>query len=156
MKERRIGQSRPIELKVDFAGCPVQASMGSLGRKWALLVLRNIALYRKQRFNEMVRFTPGLTRRVLAMRLRELERDGFIEVVEKGRNYSKWDLTEKGKDVLPVLMSLVQLGSKWYAEEVFSDKTPRPLKDVFNESYIRKIMGTLTTDLPLSVRTRFR
>ena len=145
MEKQLIVKTKPAELKVDFASCPVQASMGPLGRKWALLVLRNIALYRKQRFNEMLRITPGLTRRVLAMRLRELEGEGFIEVVQKGRNYSKWDLTEKGRDVLPVLMALVQFGSKWYAKEVFSDRRPRALKDVFRESYIKKIMGTATS-----------
>jgi DNA-binding HxlR family transcriptional regulator len=128
--------------------------MGVLGRKWALLVLRNIALYRKQRFNEMLRATPGLTRRVLSMRLRELERDGFIEVVERGRNYSKWELTEKGRDVLPVLMTLVRFGSKWYPEQVFEDRTPRQLKDVFDELYIRRIMGSVMTDQPLQVQAR--
>jgi len=122
--------------------------MGVLGRKWALLVLRNIALYRRQRFNDMLKITPGLTKRVLSMRLKELERDGLIEVVEKGQNFTKWGLTEKGKDALPVLMSMVHFGSKWYAQKVFSDKTPRPLKDVFDESYIRKVLGNLTAALP--------
>jgi len=41
----------------------VKASRDVLGRKWALLVLRNIGLYRTQRFNEMARITPGLTKR---------------------------------------------------------------------------------------------
>src|SRR5712691_1128555 len=143
---------RPPELKVDFAGCPVEATMGVLGHKWALLVLRNIALYRKQRFNDMLRITPGLTKRVLSMRLKELERDGLIEVVERGQNFSKWGLTEKGNDALPVLMSLVGFGSKWHAEKVFSDKMPRPLGDVFDESYVRKVLGNLTAELPGSPR----
>ncbi len=154
MKRQQIIQTRPAELKVDFAGCPVQASMGVLGRKWALLVLRNIGLYRKQRFNEMLKITSGLTRRVLVMRLRELEREGFIEVVERGRNYSKWDLTEKGRDVLPVLMLLVQFGSKWYAEKVFSDKAARPLEEVFEESYIRRIMRNTQSNLIVSPQAR--
>lgn len=153
MKDQNVGLTKPIGLKVEFENCPVQASLGTLGRKWALLVLRNIGLYRKQRFNEMLNFTPGLTQRVLAMRLRELQRDGFIKVVERGRNHSKWDLTEKGKDVLPALMMLVQFGSKWHADRVFSDGKPRKLEDVFDEWYIRKIMRTLATQLPHSVRT---
>ena len=78
MEQRRVNRTRPPELKVDFAGCPVQATMGVLGHKWALLVLRNIALYRAVRFNDMLRITPGLTKRVLSMRLRELKNDGLI------------------------------------------------------------------------------
>lgn len=152
MEPRQATRTRPPELKVDFVGCPVQASLGVLGHKWALLVLRNIALYRTQRFNDMLRITPGLTKRVLSMRLRELKRDGMIEVVERGQNFSKWGLTEKGKDALPVLMSLVGFGSKWHAEKVFSDKTPRPLKDVFDDSYVRQVLEHLTAELPVSPR----
>lgn len=127
-------------LKINFIGCPVQASLGVLGKKWSLLIIRNIALYGKNRFNDMLRITPGLTRRVLSMRLRELEDEGYIEVVQKSVNYSRWDLTEKGEDVLPVLMSLVRLGAKWYPGSVFTDGLPRKLEDVFQEEYIRKIM----------------
>jgi DNA-binding HxlR family transcriptional regulator len=134
----------PPELLVRFeGGCPVKASLDVLGRKWALLVLRNIGLYRKQRFNEMLRITPGLTKRILAMRLRELASGGFIRPVERGPNFTRWDLTEKGEDALPILMALVHFGSKWYADEVFVDRQPRALSDVFERSYIRKTLGEI-------------
>lgn len=136
-----MNRSKPEQLIVDFQNCPVQASLGILGRKWALLILRNIGLYRARRFCEMLRVTPGLTRRVLSIRLKELEEEGFIKSVERGSAYSVWDLTDKGRDALPVLMALVQFGSKWYAERVFSDKIPRALNEVFVESYITEIMG---------------
>ena len=133
-------QRQPAQVKVEFQNCPVQASLGTLGHKWALIILRNIELYGKHRFNEMLKVTPGLTKRVLSMRLRELEHEGFIKVVETGHNYNSWDLTQKGKDALPILLTLVQFGSKWYADQVFADKTPRALRDIFEESYIQKIM----------------
>lgn len=134
-------------LKVHFIGCPVLASLGILGHKWALIVLRNIGLYRKQRFNEMLKMTPGLTKRVLSMRLKELEGDNFITVVEKEKNMTKWDLTEKGKDSLAILMVLVQFGSKYYADKVFEDKKPRALEDVFEETYIHKIMDPMFPEI---------
>jgi DNA-binding HxlR family transcriptional regulator len=141
--ERDSAPLFPAELKVEFAGCPVKASLDVLGHKWALLVLRNIGLYRVQRFNDMLRITPGLTKRVLAMRLRELALEGFIRPVERGPHYTRWDLTEKGRDALPILMTLVRFGSKWYAEEVFADKKSRSLSDVFERGYIREILGRL-------------
>jgi DNA-binding HxlR family transcriptional regulator len=141
--ERNSAPPYPSELKVEFAACPVRASLDVLGHKWALLVLRNIGLYRTQRFNDMLRITPGLTKRVLAMRLRELAREGFIRPVERAPHYTRWDLTEKGRDALPILMALVRFGSKWYAEEVFADKKSRSLSDVFDRGYIRQILGRL-------------
>lgn len=136
--------------KVEFVSCPVQESLGTLGRKWAFLILRNIGFFDKHRFNEMLRVTPGLTKRVLAMRLRELERDGFIEVIENGKNYSRWELTEKGQDTLPILMSLARFGSKWYADRVFSDQRPRALKEVFEESFVREIVGDSAEELTVT------
>lgn len=133
-------------LKVDFNYCPVEASLGVLGHKWTLLIIRNIGLYRKQRFNEMLKITPGLTKRVLSMRLKELESDNFIEVVDKGKNYTKWDLTQKGKDSLAILMVMVQFGAKYYAEKVFEDKRPRQLNEIFDDSYIQETMQQLTID----------
>ena len=130
-------------LKVDFNSCPVQASLGILGHKWALLVIRNIGLYHKHRFNEMLKITPGLTKRILSIRLKELESENFIEVIEKGRNYTKWELTEKGRDSLVILMVMAQFGSKYYADKVFKDSKPRNLDEIFDESYIQKIFSNL-------------
>jgi len=139
-----IAPARPtptVRFKVEFECCPVAASLGILGRKYALQVLRDIALYRAQRFNEMMRATPGLTKRVLALRLSELEREGFIVRVERGPKYARWEVTEKGNDVLPVLMTLVRFGSKWHADRVFADGRPRSLTEIFDEAYVRRVLA---------------
>ncbi len=133
----------PPELRVAFADCPVKASLDVLGRKWAFLILRNIGLYRAERFSEMLRITPGLTKRVLVMRLRELERAGFLRAVERGPHRTRWGLTEKGQDALPILMMMVQFGSKWYADEVFADHRPRALSEVFDPAYIQRTLHDL-------------
>ncbi len=130
-----------VRFKVEFSSCPVEASLGVLGRKWALLVLRDIAMFRADRFNDMLRRTPGMTKRVLAMRLAELERGGFIYRKEQGPKFTRWALTEKGWDTLPVLMTLVEFGAKWHADRVFSDGRARPLDAVFDRAYIRRILG---------------
>jgi len=135
------GAARPVRFKVEFQSCPVEASLGVLGRKWALLVLRDIALFRAQRFNEMMRATPRMTKRTLSLRLNELEREGFIVRAERGPQYTRWEVTAKGRDVLPVLMTLVQFGSKWHADRVFTDHRPRSLIEVFDTRYVRRVLN---------------
>lgn len=127
-------------MKVEFLSCPVQASLRTLGREWAFLVLTSIALFRANRFNDMLRAMPGLSKRLLTMRLSELERSGLIVRAESRRGYVRWELTAKGADVVPILLTMVQFGAKWYADEVFLDRTPRPLVDIFDEGYIRKLL----------------
>lgn len=131
----------PAPMKVEFLSCPVQASLKVLGREWAFLVLTSIALFRAQRYNDMLRAMPGLSKRLLSMRLAELEGHGLIVRAESRRGYVRWELTEKGADVVPILLTLVRFGSKWYADELFADKTPRPLGEIFDEGFIRRTLG---------------
>ena len=79
------------------------------------------------------------------MRLKELEEDGIIEKRETHSSpmVVRWNLTEKGQDTLPILMRFIAFGSKWYAEEVFEDKTPRSLQEIFTRPEAKKIVETL-------------
>jgi DNA-binding HxlR family transcriptional regulator len=124
-----------IRIELTFSAYPIQASLGALGRKWALLVLMNIALSRAQRFNELLRSTPGMSKRILAMRLAELERDGFIARAETARAYTRWQITPKGADVLPVLLTLIHFGSRWRPAAGAPGEPPAPLGPRLDVSY---------------------
>ncbi len=126
-------QSRPLVPAVPFKNCPIRTSLGVLGRKWTMLVLRDIGFLKIDRFNQILRSLPGLTPRVLSMRLEELESAGFVRRIEIRRSPKlvRWTLTEKGKDTLPILASLITFGSRWYANVVFDDRRPRELAQLF-------------------------
>ena len=119
--------------EVKFAQCPIKNSLGILGKKWAMLVLRDIGILGVDRFNRLLASIPGLTPRVLSMRLKELEKEGFIKCIEKGNPSMivRWTLTEKGRDALPILLQFTAFGSKWHADVVFEDKTPRTPDELF-------------------------
>jgi len=126
-----------------FCKCPIKASMGVLGRKWTTLLLRDIGFRKVDRFNNLLESIPGLTPRVLSMRLKELERDGIIQKTEDKHLVVRWTLTEKGEDTLPILMRLIAFGSKWYAKEVFDDKVPRSLNEIFTKPEAQEIVQRL-------------
>ena len=112
----RSPRPKRLRITLTFSAYPIQASLGALGRKWALHVLMHIALGRAQRFNELLRATPGRSKRILALRLRDLERNGFIVRAEQRPGYLRWQLAEKGADVVPVLLTLLHFGAKWRQE----------------------------------------
>jgi DNA-binding HxlR family transcriptional regulator len=124
---------------VKFKNCPIKVTMGILGKKWTVLILRDIALFKINRFNQIRRSTPGLTPRVLVMRLQELEKSGLIKAVtiKEKPHLVEWALTEKGQDIVPVLMSIIAFGAKWYPEEVFYDNKPRTLSEIYKTSSIQ-------------------
>ncbi len=129
---------------VHFLRCPIKASMGVFGRKWTTLILRDIGFRKIDRFNNLIESVPGLTPRVLSMRLKELEKDGIIQKIEdETTTVVRWTLTDKGMDALPILMRLMAFGSKWYADEVFEDKVPRSLNEIFTRPEAQAIVQRL-------------
>jgi DNA-binding HxlR family transcriptional regulator len=112
------------------------------GLKSNLFILRDIGFLKIVRFNRILESIPGLTPRVLSMRLRELEDKGFI-ACEGGKREPievVWKLTEKGRDTMPILIQLTAFGSKWHADVVFEDKRPRSLNEIFPQPEARRIM----------------
>ena len=138
----------PMATPAPLVGCPISASLGVLGRKWTILILRDMSMRNVQRFSDLLRGIPGLTPRMLSARLKELESEGIIQKIEREDppNSVRWSLTEKGWDALPILMSFFAFGSKWYAESVFSDGRPREVREVYPQKNLRKSYVNLTVE----------
>lgn len=113
--------------------CPIRSSLGVLGRQWSLLVLRDVSFFRKVRFSDMLRNNPGLNPRLLSLRLKELQKEGLIaRAVNPDDHREVWyDITDKGRDVVPILTAFIQYGAKHRAKEVFNDKKPREMGQLF-------------------------
>ena len=132
-------------LNIKFLNCPVEASLGLLGKKWTIIILRDIGGYGVDRFSRLVKSLPGIPPKVLATRLKDLEQERFIEKhVEKSDppKIIRWSLTEKGLDAIRIAMMLAVFGSKWNADRVFNDKRPRKAQEIFNKD----AMALLTRD----------
>jgi DNA-binding HxlR family transcriptional regulator len=121
-------------LKVPFAKCPVGLSLGVLGRKWTPLILRDLGAYHVERFHRLLETIPGIPPKVLATRLKELEAAGLIEKVEASRSprLVRWDLTERGRDLLPALMLLTAFESKYYGELIHPGRPPMRVHEIYD------------------------
>jgi DNA-binding HxlR family transcriptional regulator len=133
---------------VKFAQCPIKTTLGILGKKWTMLVMRDIGILGVDRFNRLLDSIPGLTPRVLSVRLKELEKEGFIQRIKEGKKSSmvvRWILTEKGRDALPILLQFTAFGSKWHADVVFEDKIPRRPDELFQPRAIKLVRTMIDT-----------
>ncbi len=119
--------------EVPFETCPIRSSLGVLGRKWSLLVLRDVAFLSPLRFSQILRNNPGMTPRVLCMRLQELQKEGLIERNEDPADdrVVNYRLTQKGRDTIPVLTAFIQYGARHHAGRVFEDGKPRTIGQLF-------------------------
>ncbi len=95
--------------------CAIARSMAVLGERWTLVILRE-AFMRARRFEDFQQGT-GIARNILADRLKTLVDHDILErrpyAEHPGRTLYEYRLTEKGIDLYPVLVSLMQWGNKY-------------------------------------------
>ncbi len=98
---------------LEDASCPVARSLDVIGEWWSLLIVRD-ALLGKRRFGEFQK-SIGLAKNILAARLRKLVKSGIfrLEPASDGSAYEEYVLTEKGRALGMVVMSLRVWGARW-------------------------------------------
>jgi DNA-binding HxlR family transcriptional regulator len=117
MPTTTIQMTGALEPRDEWAAdrCPMAHALDVVRTKSAFLVLRE-AFYGATRFEEFVSRTQ-LSEPVTAARLRELTAEGLLERApyqEPGQRTRRlYLLTEKGADLLPALVALMQWGDRW-------------------------------------------
>jgi DNA-binding HxlR family transcriptional regulator len=93
--------------------CSLEATASIIGDRQTLLVLRESFL-RVRRFGELQQNT-GLARNILADRLHALVGNGILERREYQDRPQRFEyrLTEKGLDLYPILLGLMEWGAKY-------------------------------------------
>ncbi|MCG8367007.1 MAG: helix-turn-helix transcriptional regulator [Pseudanabaenales cyanobacterium] len=98
--------------------CPIQFVLDMLGGKWSILILRELFLG-ERRTHEFLEALSGISTKTLTIRLRELEKHGLVErqVYPEVPPRVVYSLTQKGKDLQPVMAALHQVGEQWLQQE---------------------------------------
>ncbi|MGI8512668.1 MAG: winged helix-turn-helix transcriptional regulator [Solirubrobacteraceae bacterium] len=97
--------------------CSIARTLAVLGERWTLVILRQTFMGRR-RFDDIQR-DLGVARNILTERLGTLVAEGILE----RRRYlerpprDEYRLTPKGRDLYPVLISLMQWGDRYTAGE---------------------------------------
>ncbi len=97
--------------ELETEACPVARALSVIGDRWTLLILRDCFLGLR-RFDDF-QSNLGITRHVLADRLKTLEARGLLrrEQYQERPPRFEYRLTETGKDLFPVLVSLITWGN---------------------------------------------
>ena len=96
--------------------CPVAMAAEVLETRWTLLIVRELCLGSKH-FNELRRGVPKMSPTLLSKRLRELEDHGILTNVRTADNKSEYILTDAGKELLDVIVSIGSWGKKWISHK---------------------------------------
>jgi DNA-binding HxlR family transcriptional regulator len=97
--------------------CSIARTLDIVGEKWALLAIREVFLGNR-RFDDIVHRT-GAPRDTLTARLRTLVSAGVLERRPYCEHPARFEyhLTEAGRDLYPVILTLMSWGDKYLAGE---------------------------------------
>ena len=132
--------------------CGIARALDVVGERWALLVVRELVLGPK-RFTDLKVHLPGIATDVLSQRLRQLEQAGILRATTlappaSGRAY---ELTERGRELEPVLHALGRWGSQEGFDaarhEMTVDAFAVALSTVFDPSAARGLDASVVVDL---------
>lgn len=96
--------------------CSIARTLSVIGDRWTLLVLRD-AFSGIRRF-EHFQASLGVTRHLLADRLKKLEREGILRRAKYQDAPPRYEyrLTDKGFDLYPIILSILKWGDTHTAE----------------------------------------
>lgn len=89
--------------------CPINFALESIGDKWTLLIIRDLIFEGKKFYKDFLNSQEGIATNILSKRLKQLKEAGIIdsEVYENQRAMKVYSLTEKGKDLLPLMIEMI-------------------------------------------------
>ena len=101
--------------------CPVATTVQLIGNKWKLLIIRNLRMEDKQRFNQLLKTIPGISQKVLTENLRAMEADGLITrtVYPEVPPRVEYALSDLGNTMRPI-MDAMEIWGRNYQELVRS------------------------------------
>lgn len=122
--------------------CALARALDVVGDRWTLLIVRELAVKGPSRYTDLRHGLPGIATNMLADRLREMEENGIVRREEAPPPVATtlFELTERGRDLMPVLFALGRWGVplmeergddewrgywlKYPLEELFADVSP--------------------------------
>jgi len=119
--------------------CPINNTFRLMGKKFSILILRNMMHLGQTRFNQFLEIEE-INAKILSARLKEMEKDGLIkrEIFHERPVRIEYTLTEKGEALHPVLDEMASYSTEFCAKDVFKDRKARKLEDVYGNDLSRQ------------------
>ena len=135
--------------RFDDSSCSVARALNEVGDWWSLLIVLH-AMYGTRRFVDFQQ-QLGIAKNILCDRLAKLVDNEVLRKVDVGEHGSRFEyrLTEKGRDLFPVVVALRQWGDKWNPAP---DGQPLDLRDRESGQPIQAVTVQNAKGEPLSIR----
>jgi DNA-binding HxlR family transcriptional regulator len=115
--------------------CPIDNTSRIIGKKFTVLILRNMIYGDYARFNQFLDSIEGMNPKTLSARLREMEKNGLVKrkVYREIPVRVEYVLTEKGKSLRPILEQMAEFSLQYCSKDVIRDGKPRTMRELLKQ-----------------------
>ena len=113
--------------------CPINNTFQIIGKKFTVLILRNMIYLNQIRFNKLLNSIEGINAKTLSIRLKEMEKDGLIrrKIYNESPIRIEYEMTEKGIALEPILEQMSAFSMKYFPKEIFKNGKSRTYDEVY-------------------------
>lgn len=99
--------------------CSFSKAVEHLGDRWSLVLIRELLIHGTRSYSDLLEGATGISRSVLASRLRKLRALGLVERIreEGAQAHDRYAITYAGRELLPVLRSLHEWSERFVPED---------------------------------------
>lgn len=119
--------------------CPINYALECFGDKWTLLIIRDLMFGDKNTYGDFLTSDEKISTNILADRLKRLDEMGIVVKRVDGSNRAKgiYSLTQKGRDLLPILLEMTAWSGKYdpqtNASKAFLQRLERDKQRIIQE-----------------------
>ena len=116
MEQKEVGEEEEQKCKI------INNVWEVLGKKWALLILKNLHTKEAVRFTELKRLMPSISSTVLSNRLLEMEREGLIskKIFPEIPPKVEYRLTTRARELGVILKELGGWAQRWKSPRILA------------------------------------
>jgi len=108
------------EKNIFRSDCPISSALDLFGDKWSLLIIRDLVYFGERTFKDFSNADEKISSARLSDRLCKLDRLGLLIKSKHPTNKKVYlySLTEKGKDLFPVIAEYVSWSNKYLNDHI--------------------------------------
>jgi DNA-binding HxlR family transcriptional regulator len=126
------------------SGCPVASALDLVGDRWTLLVIRDLMLFGRHEFRQILQSEEGIASNILSDRLKKLIAAELVAATSHPTNKTKKlnYLTPKGKSLIPIVIEMILWGDDHGLHSQAPKESIRFIRE-HREAFVQKIMQDL-------------
>jgi DNA-binding HxlR family transcriptional regulator len=130
-----LQQQKPDSLCKSMKCCPINNTLSIIGKKFTLLLLRNMMMLKQTRFNQFMDSIEQINPKTLSLRLKEMKKDGLItrKIYHETPVRVEYNLTEKAMALTPILEQMALFSMRYCTKDVFRGPIPKDVEKIYSD-----------------------